>query len=116
MALGYLAGDTKESSEDSAHTTKTNQLQINIHHCRDVKSRLSGMMKHSIWQHYLSMEVSDETPSIYIIYQVFDFPERDTKVVPRNSNPEWSDYTEWILPIGKELDQYLRSQVPHIFQ
>uniref|UniRef100_A0A915B032 C2 domain-containing protein n=1 Tax=Parascaris univalens TaxID=6257 RepID=A0A915B032_PARUN len=48
-------------------------------------------------------------PSTYIVYEIYDFNPSMTTVIYKNTNPEFSAINSWILPLGDELNNYLRS-------
>uniref|UniRef100_A0A914XAK0 C2 domain-containing protein n=1 Tax=Plectus sambesii TaxID=2011161 RepID=A0A914XAK0_9BILA len=92
LAMGFVAQDMP--TENRPEADQTNQLSVIVHRCVGLKSNQPGV----------------PAPSPYVMYQVFDFPHHSTAVHQVNINPEFGDQHVWTLPVGPELDQYLRTK------
>ncbi|MFH4982202.1 hypothetical protein AB6A40_008911 [Gnathostoma spinigerum] len=74
-----------------------NTLIIDVHKCNNLNSLLSKSSTAAI------------PLSTYVVYQLYDFHPFLTNVVSNNSNPGYYSSKAWILPLGNELQRYLRT-------
>ena len=54
---------------------------------------------------------TSQSPSAYVMYQFYTFPDHDTSIIPHSSDPHFSD--DKMFPVSKDtqLDHYLKKQV-----
>ncbi|VDM25507.1 unnamed protein product [Toxocara canis] len=48
-------------------------------------------------------------PSTYVLYEFYDFNPLVTTVIHKNADPEFNAVNSWTIPLGDELNDYLRS-------
>ena len=58
-----------------------------------------------------SFFVSDVQPSPFCMYKFFDFPDRDTTIIPSSNAPRFDDSKTFPVAMTLDLDKYLRAQV-----
>ena len=52
-----------------------------------------------------------QSPSVYVIYQFYTFPDHDTAIVPHSTDPQFSDDKLFPVSMDAHLDNYLKKQV-----
>ncbi|KAK2842876.1 hypothetical protein Q5P01_013076 [Channa striata] len=89
-AVGYIS--TALSEEARPHNSRWNELLITIQRCRDLRSSTS------------------QTPSPYVVYKLFDFPDYPTATVHNCCDPHFNDLKSYSVLIDADLDNYLNSE------
>ena len=55
--------------------------------------------------------LAGQSPSAYVIYQFYTFPDHDTSIIPHSSDPHFSDDKLFSVSMDAHLDNYLKKQV-----
>uniref|UniRef100_A0A8C9W0C9 RPGRIP1 like n=1 Tax=Scleropages formosus TaxID=113540 RepID=A0A8C9W0C9_SCLFO len=106
-ALGFLSSSHREKRHTHQVSAKygtlsiaaglrgeLNELHVTVRGCSDLRSRQAGTQ-----------------PNPYVVYKLFDFPDRDTRIVPGRSNPQFNDEMVFTLLMDANLDCYLRAEM-----
>uniref|UniRef100_A0A8C9VR97 RPGRIP1 like n=1 Tax=Scleropages formosus TaxID=113540 RepID=A0A8C9VR97_SCLFO len=102
-ALGFLSSSHREKRHTHQYGTlsiaaglrgELNELHVTVRGCSDLRSRQAGTQ-----------------PNPYVVYKLFDFPDRDTRIVPGRSNPQFNDEMVFTLLMDANLDCYLRAEM-----
>uniref|UniRef100_A0A8C9UX70 RPGRIP1 like n=1 Tax=Scleropages formosus TaxID=113540 RepID=A0A8C9UX70_SCLFO len=97
-ALGFLSSSHREKRHTHQVTAglrgELNELHVTVRGCSDLRSRQAGTQ-----------------PNPYVVYKLFDFPDRDTRIVPGRSNPQFNDEMVFTLLMDANLDCYLRAEM-----
>ena len=56
-----------------------------------------------------------QSPSAYVIYQFYTFPDHDTAIVPHSTDPLFSDDKLFPVSMDAHLDNYLKKQVRTLY-
>ena len=61
--------------------------------------------------HILFFFRAGQSPSAYVMYQFYAFPDHDTPIVPYSTEPHFSDDRVFPVSMDTHLDGYLKKQV-----
>ncbi|KAI3371040.1 hypothetical protein L3Q82_023522, partial [Scortum barcoo] len=92
-AIGYINTALSEHTQLQLPSSSWNQLFITVQSCRDLQSR------------------SSQSPSPYVVYKLFDFPDYPTATVHDCCDPRFDDLKSYSVPMDADLDQNLKSDV-----
>uniref|UniRef100_A0A1A8G3P5 RPGRIP1-like n=1 Tax=Nothobranchius korthausae TaxID=1143690 RepID=A0A1A8G3P5_9TELE len=80
-----------------APSSSWNQLFITVQHCSNLQPRIS------------------HSPSPYVVYKFFTFPDYATATVHDSFDPEFNDFQSFSILMDQDLDQYLKSELLQIY-